>query len=139
MNNKRAFYLFIAFLLSFSFSKNTEAQEDDGEYIYIYEYREPFFDIPVYIDTVVAEGNFSFTPEAGSTKCYYFNYGPYRSHFYARPGVEYIVELPDISKIDDDWKKDQYFTLLPHHASVNTGIRDKEIFDLNNAIRAFER
>ncbi|MFW5820979.1 MAG: TlpA family protein disulfide reductase [Bacteroidota bacterium] len=138
MSKKRNTFFLIAILFALTSLNKTNAQDDAGKDIYIYEYREPYFEIPVYIDTVFAGQDFTFTPEAENTRCYYFNYGPYQCHFFARPEKEYIIKLPDISNTDNNWKKDPYFKLLPLHAKVSVRNVKNENSDLNKAIREFE-
>lgn len=131
-------FLVIAVFSHPAIAQSTEKEE--GSTANIYEFREPYFDIPVYVDTVdIIEDHFIFLQETDKTTCFYFNYGPFRCHFFAEPGIKYKVFLPDITQIDDRWKEDDYFTLLPLHAKIKYEEKIINGFDLNDSIRNFNK
>ncbi len=131
-------FLVIAVFSHPAIAQFTEKEEDS--IANIYEFREPYFDIPVYVDTVdITEDHFIFLHEKDKTACFYFDYGPFRCHFFAEPFLEYKVFLPDITEIDDQWQEDDYFTLLPLHAKTKYKKKVINAFDLNDSIRYFNK
>lgn len=141
MPEKRKILYLCLVLAFFSYPSIAQSLEKvDNPRVFIYEFREPYFEIPVYIDTLVrSENHFYFTHNRDKTGCFYFDYGPYQCHFFAEPGRKYEVTLPDVSWIDDQWKEDSYFTLLPIHVKVKTEINTIKGFELNDSIRNFTK
>lgn len=127
--------VFFAFTISSFFS---QAHKSDNSDIILFEFREGFFDIPFYLDTLKASGYFSYEENSPNTRCLYFTYGPYQCYFYAEPGVRYKVILPDLSAIDTDWKYNPYFQPASFHCKVQREQPDTEVLELNSAIREFE-
>lgn len=122
-------------------SLSTKSQDTKNPTIRLYEFREPFFNIPFNIDTLsIHEGSFSYTENVDLTRCLYFDYGPFQCYFYAEPGREYTVTLPDYSGIDLQWKNNPYFTPFRHHVDVRVKNQNEEnVTGLNVAIRDFDR
>ncbi len=140
MSKKLYVFFSVLFLIASLLSSKAQINNyTNPEEILIYEYQEPFFEIPFYTDTLkTGDSTFLFSQNTPETRCYYFNYGPLRCHFFAEPGKEYEISLPDLSRIDEGWKKDQYFTLLPHHVEVNISSTGQNGFNLNKGIRQFD-
>ncbi|MFW5820626.1 MAG: TlpA family protein disulfide reductase [Bacteroidota bacterium] len=135
---KLTYLCLLLMLCSSSFAKYEE--KPDSTNVFLYEFREPFFEIPVYFDTVSISGNhFYFTSDREKTACFYFDYGPYQCHFFAVPDEKYKILLPDISKMDEQRKKGSFYTPVPFHVNTKTGPTAITGFDLNDSIRNFNK
>jgi hypothetical protein len=89
-----------------------------------------------------SSGAFSASIPLQQTRLLWCRIGPWKTYFFAEPGMDYNVQLPDLSKVSTDYLSNPYFEAAGLHLPVlkaaklnNTQLKGKE---LNQAIREFD-
>lgn len=133
------------------------AKDFAGQELVFYIYEDPFFDSKKVIARILVppKGTFNLSFESEKTWCLYVEIGPYLGYFYAEPGYNYKIDLPEITRLPDDWKYNPYFQKVPFHINVLfvensphpdnilstecVGSNGEEAIELNDAIRKFDQ
>lgn len=111
---------------------------DKGEEIEFYCLDYPFFDLKSILGKTTPASPV-FILDLDQTTCIYSDIGPYQCYVFVEPGKEYILEMPDLESISDDWKQNPFFRRELFQFRLETMDQQPEQNELNEAIRKFNR
>jgi len=141
---KQYFSVFLLVLTQLTlYAQETKITIETGrktdEKIVFFTYYEPFYQLQDTLFVVPAGVNEdAFYLNLEKTTCLYAEYGPYECYFFAEPGREYRVKLPDISGIKKGYGNNPLYNKAGYHLELkysDTVVKE----DLNEAIRTFNK